>query len=118
MFREAIDWAGMLIDGAGVLVLVGGIAITTLLSLVRGGIWSPEGLKTYRQNIGRVILLGLEILVAGDIIRTVAVDPTPSNVGVLGGIVLIRTLLSLSLQIEIEQRLPWHSEKPEPGRTA
>lgn len=63
--------------------------------------------RIFRQNIGRAILLGLEFLVAGDIIRTVVVSPTMDNVEVLGLIVLIRTFLSMSLQLELEGRWPW-----------
>jgi len=63
--------------------------------------------KTMRQSFGGAILLGLEILVAGDLIRTVAVYPTLENVGVLAIIVLIRTVLSFSLEIEIEGVPPW-----------
>ena len=66
----------------------------------------------YRQDVGRAILLGLEFLIAGDIIRTVVVAPTLQNVLVLGVIVLIRTFLSLSLQLEIEGKLPWHRDAP------
>lgn len=63
--------------------------------------------KTMRQAFGGAILLGLEILVAGDLIRTVAVEPTLDNVIVLGIIVLIRTFLSFSLEIEINGEVPW-----------
>ena len=66
----------------------------------------------YRQDVGRAILLGLEFLIAGDIIRTVVVAPTLQNVIVLGMIVLIRTFLSLSLQLEIEGKLPWRRDVP------
>ena len=69
-----------------------------------------DGAATYRvlrQTFGGVILLGLEILVAGDLIRTVAIAPTLENVAVLGLIVLIRTFLSFSLEIEIEGVPPW-----------
>ena len=60
-----------------------------------------------RNSFGNVILLGLEILVAADLVRTVAVAPTVENVVILGVIVLIRTLLSFSLEIEIEGVAPW-----------
>jgi uncharacterized membrane protein len=65
---------------------------------------------TYRRGravMGRGLLIGLEVLVAADLIRTVAVEPTLENVGVLGIIVVIRTLLSFSLDVEIEGVLPW-----------
>jgi len=73
--------------------------------------WPSVGLnvayREYRQQLGRAILLGLEFLVAGDIINTVAVDPSFRSVGVLAGIVAIRTFLSFSLEVEIEGRWPW-----------
>ena len=61
----------------------------------------------FRELLGRIILLGLELLVAGDIVRTVAAKPTLTSVAVLGAIVLIRTFLSLSLEVEITGRWPW-----------
>lgn len=64
---------------------------------------------TDRQSIGQGILLGLELLVAGDIIRTVVVGPTFTSVGVLAVIVLIRTFLSFSLEVELTGRWPWQS---------
>ena len=76
-----------------------------------------EYYRVYRQDLGRAILLGLEFLIAGDIIRTVAVAPTLQNVLVLGLIVLIRTFLSFSLQLEIEGKLPW-SRESRPARRA
>jgi uncharacterized membrane protein len=72
----------------------------------------------YRQlktSLGRTLLLGLEILVAADIVRTVALDSTLEAVGILGLLVLIRTFLSWSLIVEIEGRWPW---QPEPGQRA
>jgi len=66
-----------------------------------------EAYALMRQSFGGAILLGLEILVAGDLIRTVAVAPTLDNVIVLGIIVLIRTFLSFSLEIEIDGTVPW-----------
>ncbi|MEO7863250.1 MAG: DUF1622 domain-containing protein, partial [Nitrospirales bacterium] len=64
------------------------------------------------QGLGRAIVLGLEFLVAGDIIRTVVVAPTLANVVVLGLIVLIRTFLSMALELELEGRWPWTPKKP------
>ncbi len=68
----------------------------------------------FRHRVGRALLLGLEILVAADIIRTVVLEPTLSNVLVLGLLVLIRTFLSWSLVLEIEERWPWQASQ---GRT-
>lgn len=64
-----------------------------------------------RRNLGRAILLGLEFLVAGDIIQTVAIEPSFESVGVLGLIVLVRTFLSFSLEVEISGKWPWQSEQ-------
>jgi uncharacterized membrane protein len=65
----------------------------------------------FRHRVGRALLLGLEILVAADIIRTVVLEPTLSNVLVLGLLVLIRTFLSWSLVLEIEERWPWQPSR-------
>ncbi|NBZ96853.1 MAG: DUF1622 domain-containing protein [Proteobacteria bacterium] len=96
-------------DGIGVAVLVAGLFLAVFLAL-RTWKKSGDGSKAYtvlRRTLGGAILAGLEVLVAGDLIRTVAVDPTLNNVLILGLIVLIRTFLSFSLEIEIEGTLPW-----------
>ncbi len=72
-----------------------------------------RAIATFRSNLGRAILLGLEFLVAADIINTVAVTPTLLSVGVLAGIVIIRTFLSFSLEVEIEGRWPWNRKRGE-----
>ena len=66
-----------------------------------------EVYSLYRRRLGQAILLGLELLVAADIIGTVAVEPTLTSVGLLGLIVLVRTFLSMALEVEMEGRLPW-----------
>ena len=90
------------------LTLVGGLVFSVVLT---PRVWQRAGGKaayqTMRRAFGGAILLGLEILVAGDLIRTVAVSPTLDNVIVLAIIVLIRTFLSFSLEIEITGTLPW-----------
>lgn len=72
-----------------------------------------EAVASFRSSLGRAILLGLEFLVAADIINTVAVTPTLLSVAVLAGIVIIRTFLSFSLEVEIEGRWPWDRRKGE-----
>ncbi|NTU78128.1 MAG: DUF1622 domain-containing protein [Chloroflexales bacterium] len=67
----------------------------------------PEAYESYKVQLGRGLLLGLEMLVAADVVRTVALEPTLSSVAVLGILVLIRTFLSWSLTLEIEHRWPW-----------
>ena len=90
-------------------VLVAGLIFSAVLSIRtwRRTSSAPATYRALRQTFGGAILLGLEILVAGDLIRTVAIAPTLENVAVLGLIVLIRTFLSFSLEIEIEGVPPW-----------
>ena len=105
-FNEVAEIVGLLFDGLGVLVIVLGtvLAAARLVVCHRG---ATDRYRQFRQDIGRGILLGLEFLVAADIIRTVAVTPTLEGVLVLGLIVLIRTFLSTALQVELEGRWPW-----------
>lgn len=114
-FRHIIELIGMGVDGAGVLVIVFGAILATGRFLIQRPSAPGAGYRIYRQDLGRGILLGLEFLIAGDIIRTVVVAPTLQNVLILGLIVLIRTFLSFSLQAEIEGKLPWFREKPAGG---
>jgi uncharacterized membrane protein len=106
-YREIMDGIGRAVDAVGVFVIVAGAVLATVRFLFhpRGG--SGRSYRLYRQDLGRAILLGLEFLIAGDIIRTVVVAPTLENVVILGLIVLIRTFLSMALQLEVEGRWPW-----------
>lgn len=70
--------------------------------------------RRFRQRLGQTILLGLELLVAGDIVRTVAAQPSLRSVAILGGIVVIRTFLSFSLEVEISSRWPWQKRTAAP----
>ncbi len=103
-----------MIDWAGVGVIVAGIVIATAVFVIRQFQEHADRLQDYtryRQGVGRAILLGLEFLVAADIIRTVAVSPTFRGVGVLAIIVLIRTFLSFTLELELEGRWPWQKRQ-------
>ena len=97
-----------------------------LIACVRYGVQvvghAPDPFRQLRANLGRVILLGLEVLIIADIIRTIVVDQTLESVGVLGLIVVIRIVLSFSLEVEIDGAWPWNQWrfraaglKPEPG---
>src|SRR4029434_6535905 len=111
-YRHIMDIIGTAVDGVGVfIVVVGALVATARLALHRGQ-RTGNYYSLYRRYVVRAILLGLEFLIAGDIIRSVVVAPTMQNVLVLGLIVLIRTFLSLSLQLEIEGKLPWRSQAP------
>lgn len=110
-FETTIEWIGKGVDGLGVAVIVGGTVGALALYLLRSTRKAPHerAYRSCRQAVGRSILLGLELLVAGDIIRTVAISPTFTSVGVLAVIVLIRTFLSTTLLVEIDGRWPWRS---------
>lgn len=102
---------------AGVAVIVvGALAATARFAtrLLRGEA-AADVYHVYRAALARSILLGLEFLVAADIIGTVAIEPTLANLAVLGLIVLIRTFLSFSLQLEIEGRWPWQRGAAKPA---
>ena len=108
-FEEAMDAIAQGVEILGILTLVLGLAVALVRAglALAGGRGGEEGYRIVRTVFGRSILLGLEFLVAGDIIRTVAVQPSLQNVAVLGLIVLIRTFLSFSLEVEIDGRWPW-----------
>ena len=112
-FSEAIELAGKGIDSAGVAVLVIGAVVAAVRAVQNARAHLPDTYRRFRQQLGRTILLGLELLVAADIIRTVAVTPTLSSVLVLAIIVLIRTFLSFSLELEITGRWPWQKDPSE-----
>jgi uncharacterized membrane protein len=95
--------------GVGIIVLG---AVYSLLFSIRTFFQEQVDIyETFRRQFGRSILLGLEFLVAGDIINTVVIEPTLENVSTLGLVVLIRTFLSFSLNIELERQLPWSKNK-------
>lgn len=99
---KAIDALGVGILALGSLLALGGYALAAVRR--RAG---PDAYRETRQRLGRSILLGLELLVAADIIRTVAISPTFTSVGVLAIIVFIRTFLSMALEVELTGTWPW-----------
>jgi uncharacterized membrane protein len=111
-FVEVIETVGKAIDATGVLVIVGGTLLAVALTVTRRRQSEGTSYESFRRQLGRSILLGLEFLVAADIIRTVAVTPTGESVLVLAGIVLIRTFLSFSLQLEMTGAWPWQKRPP------
>lgn len=114
-FQEIVEFVSRCIDAAGVVAIVVGVIAATGdaglgLAQRREGVF-----ERYRRFLGRSILLGLELLVAADIIRTVAVAPTFAGVGVLAIIVVIRTFLSWALELEITGRWPWQKDPSLPA---
>lgn len=113
-FEQSMDDIARWVEVIGILTLVLGLVAALVragLALL-GGRGAEEGYRIVRTVFGRSILLALEFLVAADIIRTVAVQPSLQNVAVLGLIVLIRTFLSFSLGVEIDGRWPWQRAMP------
>lgn len=106
-----IGTIGVIGDLAGVFIIAVGLIVVTIRFLRALSQDDQNAYTNYRSGIGRTLLLGLEFLVAADIIRTVATTPTFTSVGVLAAIVAIRTFLSWSLQLEIEGRWPWQARK-------
>ena len=109
LFNHVLHWTTRSIEVVGIAAIVLGIALATGRFALRQVFDSRSDMtfQRYRGDVGRAILLGLEFLVAADIINTVAIDPTIESVVVLAGIVLIRTFLSIALEVEIEGRFPW-----------
>lgn len=108
-FAESMELVGRTMDAAGVAAIVAGALVAALFALDPRRRFGTEGdaYTAFRRRLGRAILLGLELLVAADIIRTVAISPSYDSVGLLALIVLIRTFLSWSLELEISGRWPW-----------
>lgn len=108
-FETAIRLVAQVVDGVGVaIVLVGAfLALVPYVALVAARRATDDDYRDVRRRLGRSIILGLEFLVAGDIVRTVAISPSIESVAALGMIVLIRTFLSIALQVEMERRWPW-----------
>ena len=111
-FDEIISITGYAIETVGILIIVTGSCISSL-GFIRTFRNLPETIayNTYRRKLGRSIILGLEFLIAGDIIRTVVVAYTLKNVVILGLIILIRSFLSVMLHLEAEGHWPWQTRK-------
>jgi uncharacterized membrane protein len=103
-----ISLVGTCIEVFGVFIIVAGIVFSTHLFLFNRV--EPRSYDQYKIRIGRSLLLGLELLVAADIIKTIAIELTFASLGLLAGLVLVRTFLSWTLVLEIEGRWPWQRE--------
>ena len=105
--REWIAIAASGIEALAVVVIVGGIVYGLVRFLMIRAAGTGRAYKGLRDNLGSGLLLGLEFLVAADVIRTVALDPSLVGVATLGVLIAIRTFLSWALVVEIEGRFPW-----------
>ena len=125
VLHKLIELAALLIELLAVAVI---LAAVLVLAVKRGTVRyvyqvnPPGAFASYKHQLGKALLLGLELLVAADVVRTVALEPTLKNVAILGLLVLIRTFLSWSLTVEMEGRWPWQSRSstntPGPGEQA
>lgn len=106
-----IDYIARGIEAAGVLTIVFGMLLALGKFIFSWQQSKSRSYKELRQELGKGILLGLEILVAADIVATVVTEPTMERVLALGVIVLIRTFLSLSIELEIEGKFPWQKKE-------
>ncbi len=110
--QEVAHTASLILEAASFIVILLAAAFATALFLARsfrGGL--VDNYRDYRANLGRGILIGLEILIAADIIKSVVIDPSLESMLVLGGIVVIRTFLSISLEVEINGHWPWDTTR-------
>jgi uncharacterized membrane protein len=116
---DILDWielAALLIEVLAVIIILVSVFYGTVNFLIQTYLKKValgERFTEYKHTLGRALLLGLEILVAADVVRTVALEATLLSVAVLGLLVLIRTFLSWSLVVEIEGRWPWQPVRPE-----
>jgi uncharacterized membrane protein len=113
---EFVEVAGHAAEVAGVVLIIGGIVVASARYLARQRRDGVSRYQRYRQDLGRAILLGLEVLIAADIVQTVTLKPTLDSVVVLAMVVAIRTFLSWSLALELEGKWPWQrvAAQPEP----
>jgi uncharacterized membrane protein len=109
--KNFVELAGNAAEIAGVVLILGGFAVAAVRYMTMHARTDSTPYRRLRQDLGRAILLGLEVLVAGDIIRTVAFTPNIDSVIVLAVIVAIRTFLSWSLALELEGRWPWQAAR-------
>ena len=118
--REWVEFAATLIEALAVMIMLGLILVGTAKWLF-SGTHITEGYQHYRVILGRSLLVGLELLVAADIISTVALRPTLLGIGTLAFLVLVRTFLGWSVTLELEARWPWQAKNeagPETDRKA
>lgn len=115
-FEEIVDVISKVVEAVGILVILIGISwsVITYLRKAREESTAPA-YKVLRRSLGRAILLGLEFLVAGDIIKTVATELTFHSLGLLAVMIAIRTFLSIEIEMEIEGHWPWQGGETGPG---
>ena len=115
MIRSIIEWAALGIEVLAVAIIVAAvISVTVSRGTVRFLVHldTPGAYQAYKYQLAKPLLLALDFLVAGDVVRTVALESTLNNVAVLGLLVVVRTFLSWSITVELEGHWPWQSKAP------
>jgi uncharacterized membrane protein len=113
--HKFIEMVAGAIEVLAVVTIGSGIVYAIARHFLQPGLRTRDAYKALKDRIGSSLLLGLEFLVAADIIRTVALHPTLGNVGALGVLIVIRTLLGWALVVEIEGRWPWQAKAGSQG---
>jgi uncharacterized membrane protein len=113
MLRRIVELTALLFEAGGTFAMSIGAVVALGLALRDRAGGGRMVFRTFRNRLGRAIIFGLELLVAADILRTISTEPTLQQVVVLGIVVLIRTFLSFSLEIELEGRWPWQGGRRE-----
>ena len=106
-YDDAISQVVDVVEGVGAAIMILGASGAFVLFAQRVRRGSERAYQQLRENVGRAILLGLEVLIIADIVQTIVVEPSLESVAVLGSIVVIRILLSFSLEVEIDGTWPW-----------
>ena len=109
LFTTVVSVTGYAIEAFGVIIITIGFIIATSRILRNREAGGPDRFESYRRELGRSMLLGLEFLVAGDIIRTVVVDHSMQSILALGLVVLIRTVLVFTIHLEVHGYWPWNA---------
>jgi uncharacterized membrane protein len=117
MLRRIVELTALLFEAGGTFAMSMGALVALGLALRDRAGGARTVFRSFRNRLGRAIILGLELLVAADILRTISTEPTLQQVVVLGIVVLIRTFLSFSLEIELEGRWPWQVDRKESAPT-
>jgi uncharacterized membrane protein len=111
--HHGIEYVALGIEAVAITIVVAAVVRGTVSYVwdIRRRPRAPGAYARYKENLGLGLLLGLEVLIAADVIRTVALEPSFANIGVLGLLVVVRTFLSWSIMVEIEGRWPWEQGK-------
>jgi len=114
-YEHVVEDVVRVVEAIGALIMIVGALYAGVLYARHCINSDTDGFMELRRNLGRAILLGLEVLIIADIVRTIIVEPTLESVGVLGIIVIIRIMLSFSLEVEIDGSWPWNHWRTEQG---